>query len=53
MKVHGSYTLEVNKSTITFVAYDSWNYEAAIAWGNELKNIVIQMKNEPWHAELT
>jgi hypothetical protein len=48
MKAHGSYKLEVNKNTVTFIAYDSWNYEAAIEWGNEFKNIVIQMNNEPW-----
>ncbi|WP_159817914.1 hypothetical protein [Colwellia sp. 20A7] len=48
MKSHGSYTLTVNKNTLTFVAYDSWNYEAAIDWGQELKKLVIQMNNEPW-----
>jgi hypothetical protein len=48
MKAHGSYKLEVNNNTITFTAYDAWNYEAAIEWGNELKNIVAQMNNEPW-----
>ena len=48
MNTHGSYKLEINKNTVTFKAYDSWNYEEAIEWGNEFKNIVIQMRNEPW-----
>ena len=25
-----------------------WNYEAIVEWGNEFKNIVIQMSNKPW-----
>jgi hypothetical protein len=48
MKAHGSYKLEVNKHTVTFKAYDSWNYEAAFEWGEEIKGIVNQLKNEPW-----
>ena len=48
MKAHGTYKLDVKNNTITFVAYDSWNYEAAVVWGEELKNVVIQMNKEPW-----
>ena len=48
MKVHGSFTLEVNKKTVTFTAYDAWNYEAAVNWGNEFKTIIAQFNNEPW-----
>lgn len=48
MKVHGSYTLAVNKNTVTFKAYDAWNYEATIKWGKELSKMVTSMNNEPW-----
>lgn len=48
MKTHGSYTLDVNNNIIVFTAYDSWNYEAAIEWGDELKSIVTNMNGEPW-----
>ncbi|MBA6231409.1 MULTISPECIES: hypothetical protein [unclassified Colwellia] len=48
MNAHGSYKLEVNRNTVTFIAYDAWNYEAAIEWGKEFKSIVLQMNNEPW-----
>ena len=48
MQTHGSYKLQVHKHTVTFIAYDSWNYEAVVEWGNEFKGIVMQMNNEPW-----
>lgn len=48
MKAHGTYTLEVNQRTLTFTAYESWNYEATIEWGEEFKSMVTQMNDEPW-----
>jgi hypothetical protein len=48
MKEHGSYDLDVQKQTITFSAYDSWNYQTAQRWGDEIKSIVTGFENKEW-----
>lgn len=48
MKAHGSYKLLVNDNTVTFIAYDAWNYEAIVEWGNEFKKIILQLNTKPW-----
>lgn len=48
MREHGYYDLTVNINRVTFIAYDSWNYEAIVKWAEEFKEIVLKLNNEPW-----
>jgi hypothetical protein len=48
MQEHGSYELEVVGQTVVTRAFDSWNYETAFRWGEELKHKANNIIKQPW-----
>ena len=45
---HGSFELELTGNILTLSAYDAWNYQTAIRWSKETKEIVSSIKSHPW-----
>ena len=48
MKPHGSFTLSVKEQVIVIKAIGAWNYEAAVAFANDYKQLVSDLQQAPW-----
>ncbi len=48
MQSHGSFEVTIIDQTLTVKAFGAWNYETALSYGEEFKQLACKLRNKPW-----